>query len=137
MKTLQTSIFTLGVIVCLCAPLHAQNVTITVNTSTVTHTISDQLYGVNADIADNEGNGSNSNYNNKMINAGIKHFRWPGGSTGDGVLWSATTGVTYAQSLAMLSAVGGTMQPIINFSGSWSRFHAHRTADVPGGRGTG
>jgi hypothetical protein len=75
---------------------HAQNVTITVNASTVTHTISDQLYGVNADIADNEENGSNTNYNNKMIYGGIKHFRWPGGSTGDGVLWSATTGVTYS-----------------------------------------
>jgi hypothetical protein len=104
----------------LTASLNAQNVAITVNTSTVTHTISDQLYGVNADIADNEENGTNTNYNNKMIYGGIKHFRWPGGSTGDGVLWSATTGVTYSQTLAMLSAVGGTMQPIINFSGSWS-----------------
>jgi hypothetical protein len=110
----------MGLMLLLWGSLNAQNVNITVNAATVLHSISDHLYGVNADIADNITNGTNTNFNNKMTYAGIKHFRWPGGSTGDGVLWSNTTGVTYAQSLAMLSAVGGTMQPIINFSGSWS-----------------
>jgi hypothetical protein len=120
MKTFRTTICTLCTIVSLTASLHAQNVNITVDVSTVTHSISDRLYGVNANIGDNEQNGTNTNFNNKMTYAGIKYFRWPGGSTGDGVLWSATTGVTYTQTLAMLSAVGGTMQPIINFSGYWS-----------------
>lgn len=110
----------LGVALCMIASLSAQNVSVTVNTATVVHSISDRLYGVNANIGDNEQNGTNTNFNSKMLNAGIKYYRWPGGSTGDGVLWSATTGVSYTQALAMLSAVGGTMQPIINFSGSWS-----------------
>jgi hypothetical protein len=120
MKTLLTIVIVVATMFCFAASINAQNVSVTVNTATVTHTISDRLYGVNANIGDNEQNGTNANFNNKMIWAGVKNFRWPGGSTGDGVLWSATTGVSYTQTLAMLSAVGGTMQPIINFSGSWS-----------------
>jgi hypothetical protein len=119
-KTVAAMLYTWVFIPCLAASLFAQNVTITVNASTVTHTINDRLYGVNADIADNVTNGADTNFNNKMIYAGIKHFRWPGGSTGDMVLWSATTGVTYSQTLSMLGTVGGAMQPIINFSGYWS-----------------
>lgn len=133
MKTFRTAAYTLCVALCLTMSLHAQNVNITVNTATVTHTITDRLYGVNADIADAEENGTNTNYNNKMIYAGIKNFRWPGGSTGDGVLWSATTGVTYAQSLAMLSAVGGHHAAHHQFLRIMERLHAYRTADVPGG----
>ncbi len=66
MKTFRTTICTLCTIVSLTASLHAQNVNITVDVSTVTHSISDRLYGVNANIGDNEQNGTNTNFNNKM-----------------------------------------------------------------------
>jgi hypothetical protein len=88
MKPITATVCALGLLACLASSIHGQNVTISVNASTVAHTISDRLYGVNADIADGDENGTNTNYNNKMIYAGIKNFRWPGGSTGDGVLWS-------------------------------------------------
>jgi|GEM_PF-959254 len=101
-------------------PLFAQNVSVTVDASTVTHVISDRLYGVNGNVSETVMNGTNTSFNNLVIDAGVKYFRWPGGSTGDGQLWSSTSPVSYTQGLAMLNAVGGTLQPILNFSGNWN-----------------
>jgi hypothetical protein len=110
----------------------AQSVSVTVDASTVTHVISDRLYGANGDIADNTlENGTNTGFNSLVTSAGIRYFRWPGGSTGDNVSWDSTTGISYAQGLAFMNAIGGTLQPIVNFSGYWNgKQHTEQQAEA-------
>lgn len=100
----------------------AENAAFTVNASIVIDTISEILYGANLEVGDAETRGSNEDFKNKMKWAGIKHYRWPGGTTSDNVLWSnlPSMGASYSQSLSLLAAIGGTMQPIVNFFGYWS-----------------
>jgi hypothetical protein len=109
--------------------------TVTVNVSSVIDTISDRLYGENIAIWTDVINGSNTNFNNKMIYAGTKYYRWPGGSYGDLVAWDSTQQGTYSwcvsydSTLSMLKKVGGIMQPIVNFSGYWGGVqHTHAQA---------
>jgi hypothetical protein len=100
----------------------AQNVAFTINASIIVDTISERLYGANLEVGDAETRGTNADFKNMMLWAGIKHFRWPGGTTGDGVLWSnlPSTGASYSQSLGLLADIGGVMQPIVNFFGYWN-----------------
>lgn len=102
----------------------ATTATVTVNASTVTHTIPDALWGANLAAWESTESGTNTTFNNLLINQGSKYYRWPGGSWGDIDIWDnmACNGswvITYQQTLNLLSAVGGTMQPIVNSSGYW------------------
>ena len=111
-----------ALIACLCLvqSARAQNVTFTVNASTVTHTISDRLYGANISVYDNNPPYpiNTATFSSMMSYSGIKYYRWPGGSYSDMLVWNNITGghITYAQSLTILqNCGGGIMQPIMNF----------------------
>lgn len=102
--------------------ISAQDVVFTVDAATVIDTIDGRLYGANLEVGDSETRGSNEDFKNKMRWAGIRHYRWPGGTTSDWVLWSDLpfTGASYSQSLDLLDDIGGTLQPIVNFFGHWN-----------------
>ena len=109
----------------------AQNVSVTVDASAVTHVISDYLYGANGNVADNVMNGTNANYNSLMRNSGIHYYRWPGGTTGDWQAWDSTSSVTYTQGLRCMDSVRGIFQPIVNFMGWWNnRAHTEQQAEA-------
>jgi hypothetical protein len=105
----------------------AADLTIDINSTQVTRTIPDTLYGTNLTAWDGVQNGSNSSFNNLMIASGQKYMRWPGGSWGDAYLWSDMEGpsgsnswiVSYDETLYLLGRLDATLQPIVNFPGYW------------------
>lgn len=106
-----------------CENMNAQNATVTIDRNWDIRTIPESLYGFNGQIWDSSQNGSNTKYNNLLINAGIKVMRWPGGSWGDIIKWNdtkcyASYAVTYDQSKALYKSLGIKFQPIVNFSGN-------------------
>lgn len=111
-----------------------ENVTIQVNAGAPIRTIPMTLYGANLQAWDGAQTGTNSAFNNLMKASGRKYFRVPGGSWGNGHLWSDIEGpnganawkVSYNETLYLLSQlsqpgqeVPPTLQPIVNFPGWW------------------
>ncbi len=114
--------------------VQAANVTVNVDASSYIRTIPMTLYGGNLASWDGSMAGGNSTFNNLMKASGNKYFRIPGGSWGNGVLWSDIEGpngsqgwkVSYNEYLYLMSLmsqpgeeVPPTLQPIVNFPGWW------------------
>ncbi len=103
--------------------LYAQ-ATIAVNAGTTIVTIPNTIYGNNAQYYNAANNGTNATYNTAMQVSGCHNIRWPGGSEADIVNWNNlvcedTGAATTPQFITFLQTIGGTMQPIVNFSGYW------------------
>jgi hypothetical protein len=112
----------------------AESVTIQVNAGSPIRTIPMTLYGANLQSWDGAQAGTNSTFNNLMKASGRKYLRIPGGSWGNGHLWSDIEGpngtqgwkVSYSEYLNLLAALSQpgetihpTLQPIVNFPGWW------------------
>ena len=98
--------------------------TVTVNAATTLVTIPGQIYGNNMSCYNSSNNGSDSTYVTDMQISGCRNIRSPGGSYADIVNWNDITCqqsyyATTPQFVSFLQAFGGTMQPIVNFSGYW------------------
>ncbi len=98
--------------------------TVTVNAATTLVAIPSQIYGNNMSCYNESNNGSDSTYVTDMQISGCRNLRWPGGSYADIVNWDDITCqesyyATTPQFVSFLQAFGGTMQPIVNFSGYW------------------
>jgi hypothetical protein len=115
-------------ITCLIASFdtNAQDATVTIHRNRSIRSIPDDLYGYNGTAwSGSEQNGSNTQYNNLLKNAGFKIMRWPGGSWGDAYAWNDmqcggnTWIVSYEQSKSLYNSLGIMFQPIVNFSGWW------------------
>ena len=102
--------------------------------SSYIRTIPMTLYGANLASWDGSMGGGNTTFNNLMKASGCKYFRIPGGSWGNGHLWSDIEGpngsqgwkVSYAEYLYLMSLISQpgeevppTLQPIVNFPGWW------------------
>ncbi len=117
----------LGVIL-FSATLYAIDITVTVNASSYIRAIPETMYGTNMQCWDGAQNGSNENVNTLIAASGSRYVRWPGGSWGDGVLWSDMEGpnysqtwkVSYGESMYRINKFDSIMQPIVNYSGIWS-----------------
>ena len=114
------------------------NVTINVDAASPIRTIPMTLYGANLASWDGSMAGTNTTFNNLKKASGCKYFRIPGGSWGNGMLWSdidelynpdntpQTWRVNYNEYLNLMSIlsqpgeeVHPTLQPIVNFPGCW------------------
>jgi fibronectin type 3 domain-containing protein len=119
---------------CFSMPVYAADLTITVNAASPIRTIPMTLYGANLASWDWNMNGGNATFNNLAKASGCKYFRVPGGSWGNGMLWSDIEGpngsngwrVSYAEYLYLMGLISQpgeevhpTLQPIVNFPGWW------------------
>jgi hypothetical protein len=114
----------------LCSSLtvYAADLTVSVNTSSYIRSIPETMYGTNMQCWDKAQNGGNDNINTLIAAFGSRYVRWPGGSWGDGVIWSDMLGpnysntwrVSYGESMYRINKFDSIMQPIVNFSGIWS-----------------
>jgi len=125
---LQTAISVVFVCILLCsmASVKAADLTVSVDASSYIRAIPETMYGTNMQCWDGAQNGGNDNVNTLIAAAGNRYVRWPGGSWGDGVLWSdmevsytQTWRVSYGQSMYRINKFDSIMQPIVNFSGIW------------------
>jgi hypothetical protein len=134
MKTKIFQSVVLVVILCSLNTLHAADVTITVDAASPIRTIPMTLYGANLASWDWHMDGTHPEYTNLLKASGCKYLRIPGGSWGNGVLWSDIEGpngsqgwkVSYAEYLYLMSLISQpgeevppTLQPIVNFPGWW------------------
>jgi hypothetical protein len=108
------------------ASVKAADLTVSVDASSYIRAIPETMYGTNMQCWDGAQNGGNDNVNTLIAAAGNRYVRWPGGSWGDGVLWSdmevsytQTWRVSYGQSMYRINKFDSIMQPIVNFSGIW------------------
>jgi fibronectin type 3 domain-containing protein len=123
---------------CLSGAVYAADLTISVNAAAPVRTIPETMYGWSMYAWSGYENGYNATFNNIMLAGGQKYVRWPGGSWGDAYLWSDMEGpggingwiINYNEELYMLSILGATMQPIVNFPGNWYDVN-HPTEAVP------
>jgi alpha-L-arabinofuranosidase len=112
---------------CSALPIYAADV-VSVNASSYIRAIPETMYGSNMQCWDGAQNGSNANVNALIAASGSRYVRWPGGSWGDGVLWSDMEGpnysqtgrVSYGESMYRINKFDSIMQPIVNYSGIWS-----------------
>ncbi len=115
-------------------PVYAADLTVSVNAGAPIRTIPMTLYGANLASWDWHMDGSHPEYTNLLKASGCKYLRVPGGSWGNGVLWSDIEGpngsqgwkVSYADYLNLMSLISQpgeevhpTLQPIVNFPGWW------------------
>jgi hypothetical protein len=115
-------------LLCLVTPVYAADLTVTVNASSYIRAIPETMYGTNMQCWDGAQNGSNANVNALIEASGSRYVRWPGGSWGDGVLWSdmeapnysQTWRVNYGESMYRINKFDSITQPIVNFSGIWN-----------------
>jgi hypothetical protein len=125
-------------VLCLSGVVYAADLTISVNAGAAVRTIPETMYGWSMYAWWGYENGYNATFNNIMLAGGQKYVRWPGGSWGDAYLWSDMEGpngangwiINYNEELYMLSILGATMQPIVNFPGYWYDVN-HPTEAVP------
>jgi hypothetical protein len=109
-------------------PVYAADLTVSVDASSYIRAIPETMYGSNMQCWDGAQNGGNDNVNTLIAALGSRYVRWPGGSWGDGVLWSDMEGpnysqtwrVSYDESMYRINKFDSIMQPIVNFSGIWS-----------------
>ena len=109
-------------------PVYAADLTVSVDASSYIRAIPETMYGTNMQCWDGSQNGGNDNVNTLIAASGSRYVRWPGGSWGDGVLWSDMEGpnysntwrVSYGESMYRINKFDSIMQPIVNFSGIWS-----------------
>jgi len=121
-------------IFCSALPAYAADVTITVDAASPIRTIPMTLYGANLASWDWHMDGTHPEYTNLLKASGCKYLRVPGGSWGNGVLWSDIEGpngsqgwkVSYAEYLYLMTLISQpgeevppTLQPIVNFPGWW------------------
>ncbi len=107
--------------------VNAADLTVTVNASTYIRPIPETMYGTNMQCWDSKQNGSNENVNALIETSGNRYVRWPGGSWGNGALWSDMEGpnysqtwrVSYGESMYRINKFDSIMQPIVNFPGIW------------------
>jgi hypothetical protein len=114
--------------------VYAADVTVNVDASSYIRTIPMTLYGGNLASWDGSMAGGDTTFNNLAKASGCKYFRVPGGSWGNGVLWSDIEGpngsqgwkVSYNEYLNLMSLISQpgeevhpTLQPIVNFPGWW------------------
>jgi len=110
------------------------NPMITVDASTVLHTIPRDIYGINMAAWTGLVNSGEAAYEEAMKVAGVSQVRWPGGSWADILDWNdiqcqGTYDSTTDQEITFLSTFGGKIQPIVNFSGNWcGTQHTHADA---------
>ena len=113
---------------CSALPAYAADLTVNVDASSYIRAIPETMYGTNMQCWDKGQNGGNDNINAILSGYNSRYVRWPGGSWGDGVLWSDMLGpnysqtwkVSYGESMYRINKFDSIMQPIVNFSGIWS-----------------
>ncbi|MCJ7728871.1 MAG: hypothetical protein MUO27_03195, partial [Sedimentisphaerales bacterium] len=113
---------------------YAADVTITVDAASPIRTIPMTLYGANLASWDWHMDGTHPEYTNLLKASGCKYLRIPGGSWGNGHLWSDIEGpggsqawkVSYEEYLYLMTLISQpgeevppTLQPIVNFPGWW------------------
>jgi len=122
------------IILCSLNTLHAADLTINVDAASPIRTIPMTLYGANLASWDWHMDGTHPEYTNLLRASGCKYLRVPGGSWGNGVLWSDIEGpngsqgwkVSYNEYLYLMTLISQpgeevppTLQPIVNFPGWW------------------
>jgi hypothetical protein len=109
--------------------VYAADLTVSVDASSYIRAIPETMYGTNMQCWDKAQNGGNDNVNTLIAAFGSRYVRWPGGSWGDGVIWSdmqvpysqnTSWKVTYGESMYRINKFDSIMQPIVNFSGIWT-----------------
>ncbi len=113
---------------CSALPVYAADLTVSVDASSYIRAIPETMYGTNMQCWDKSQNGGNDNVNAILEGYNSRYVRWPGGSWGDGVIWSDmqvpnysnTWRVGYGESMYRINKFDSIMQPIVNFSGIWT-----------------
>jgi alpha-L-arabinofuranosidase len=106
--------------------LFAADVNIAVNSSTVTGTIPEEIFGQNMAVWESTVNGKDLQLNKLMADSGTRFVRYPGGSYADIVMWE-TVGISPSTAwmrstedcINFANSYGAKLQVIVNFSGYW------------------